>query len=366
MKDKPVVCLVIHSLSLGGMERVMSEIANWLAAGNKAIVHIVLIGNKRVVEYELHKAIHIHKPNFTFKQSRRFVDSLRTMLFLRAKVKAINPLAVLSFGEYWNNLALLALWGRKAPVYISDRSQPDKNLGRLHNFLRDRLYPTAAGMIAQTRTAANIAEDRRWNKNVRVIHNPIRPVQVVENWADRPKNILTVGRLIRTKNIDQLIRIFLAARQPGWKLVIVGGNAKKQNLLEELRTLVRSLGAEEYVSIEGAQAQVDRYYNDSQIFAFTSSSEGYPNVLGEAMCAGLPVIAYDCIAGPSDMIDDRKNGFLIPLFDQDQFTEKLKLLMQDENLRRYLGKRALEKSRRFRTPILAGEYFDFFLGNLIQ
>jgi glycosyltransferase involved in cell wall biosynthesis len=64
------------------------------------------------------------------------------------------------------------------------------------------------------------------------------------------------------------------------------------------------------VFLEGEQKEIDPWYHRAKLFAFTSSSEGYPNVVGEALSAGLPVVAYDCIAGPSDMIDDGKTGIL--------------------------------------------------------
>ena len=51
------------------------------------------------------------------------------------------------------------------------------------------------------------------------------------------------------------------------------------------------------------------------------------------MSAGLPVVAYDCIAGPSDMVIDGENGFLIPLFDQSSFKQRLSQLIKDESLR---------------------------------
>ncbi|MDZ7634136.1 MAG: glycosyltransferase [Bacteroidales bacterium] len=83
---------------------------------------------------------------------------------------------------------------------------------------------------------------------------------------------------------------------------------------------------------KGYQSDTDNYYRRSRIFAFMSSSEGFPNVLGEALSAGLPVVSYDCLAGPSDLISDGDNGFLIPLFDRELFKEKLTLLMANDEL----------------------------------
>lgn len=354
------ICLVIHSLGIGGMERVMSQLAINFSERENTVVHLVLIGIKRDIAYELPASVQIHRPHFEFNNSRRTVDTLRTIRFLRSEVKDIDPDVILSFGEMWNNLVLLSLYGFKYPVYISDRSQPDKDLGKLHNYLKKKLYPKAAGVIAQTETAKSICLSRGLNKNVKVIGNPIREIKS-NGEIEKENIILTVGRLIRTKHIDQLIKMFTEINQPGWKLVIVGGDAKKLTLSEDLRRLISELDTEDSVFLEGEQRDIDKYYNRSKIFAFTSSSEGFPNVVGEALSAGLPVISYDCVAGPSDMIAHGENGYLIPLYDQKEFKNKLKLLMTDDQLRRECSLNSKSKIKKFNIDDISNQVFKFIL-----
>jgi glycosyltransferase involved in cell wall biosynthesis len=359
-KRKIKFCLIIHSLGIGGMERVMAELANNFSARKNIEVHLVMIGIKRNIEYPISESILIHRPGFEFDNSRRTLDTFRTLRFIRSKIKEIGPDKVLGFGELWNNLVLLSLYGLRIPVFVSDRSEPNKDLGRIHNFLRDKLYPTAAGYVAQTDEARRICEENRWNTNIRVIGNPIREIKPDDNIT-RENIVLTVGRLIKTKNIDQLIQIFNSINQPGWKLVIVGGNAKKLRLFEDLQMLINDLGAEDKIFLEGKQKNVERYYNKSKLFAFTSSSEGFPNVIGEALSAGLPVVAYDCVAGPSDMIDDGDNGFLIPLFDQKKFTDKLRLLMENSELRCRMAENAKKIVDKFSVNKIADQFYSFML-----
>jgi GalNAc-alpha-(1->4)-GalNAc-alpha-(1->3)-diNAcBac-PP-undecaprenol alpha-1,4-N-acetyl-D-galactosaminyltransferase len=79
------------------------------------------------------------------------------------------------------------------------------------------------------------------------------------------------------------------------------------------------------------------------------------------MAAGCACIAYDCIAGPSDIIDDGVNGFLIPEGDHELYKEKLKLLMEDKGLRERFGKAAREKMKQFDAEKITQRFLDFML-----
>lgn len=94
-----------------------------------------------------------------------------------------------------------------------------------------------------------------------------------------------------------------------------------------------------------------------------STSEGFPNALGEAMAAGCACIAYDCVAGPSDIIDDGINGFLIPMGNEVLFQRKLKILMENHDLRVEFGAEAKNKMKQFRADKIADNYFEFITSN---
>ena len=338
----------------------MSLLANHFAEKSHTEVHLVLIGIKREISYPLDESVIVHRPGFEFSNRRRTFDTLRTMAFIRSEVKTIDPDTILSFGEMWNNMVLLSLWGLTYPVYISDRSEPNKDLGKLHNALRNKLYPSAAGYIAQTEKAGQICLDKQWNTNVKVIGNPIRTIKK-DPTVFKENIVLTVGRLIKTKHIDQLIDIFADIDHPDWKLIIVGGDAKKLNLSEELQNKIDEKQKNGKIRLEGQQKNVDNYYNKSKLFAFTSSSEGFPNVIGEALSAGLPVVSYDCVAGPADMIDDGENGYLVELFDKTQFRNKLKKLMDNRALRKSLGQNAQKISQKFNSNEITDSFFSFIV-----
>ncbi len=360
-KNTQTICLVVHSLQAGGMERVMAELANHFVKKDSLQLHLILYGIKRDIFYSLSKDITIHQPPFLFDDTRRLVSTFKTLLYLRKKIKQIQPDATLSFGEYWNNFVLMATRGLRYPVFVSDRSQPDKSLGKLQDRLRNWLYPFATGVIAQTEKAKQIYQSMYVHPNITVIGNPVRNIQSSEKIFHRENIVLMVGRLIQSKHQDKLIEMFVNINHPDWKLVIVGYDHLKQNNMERLQALVKTLNANDKVILAGKQSDVESYYLRSKVFAFTSSSEGFPNVIGEAMSAGLPVVAFDCVAGPSEMITDNKNGFLIPLFDYQLFQEKLALLMNDEILRDQMAVNATESIQKFNVENIGDKFYNFIL-----
>jgi glycosyltransferase involved in cell wall biosynthesis len=336
MEKTKRICCVIPSLGAGGMERVMSQLLLYFSKHTEFELHLMLYGIKRDVFYEVPDEVFVHKPRFEFNNNLRLWSTIKTLLYIRKNLVKIQPNSILSFGELWNNFVLLASLGLSFPVYVSDRCQPDKSLGKLHDNLRRFLYPKAKGVICQTETAKAIYKKMFTHDNFIVIGNPIKTIAFGNNLP-KENIVLSVGRLIETKHYDELIQMFSELDQMNWKLVIIGGDALKQSNKAKLEKLINALGMKEKITLTGRQSDVDQFYNKSKIFAFTSSSEGFPNVIGEAMTAGLPVIAYDCVAGPSDLIDNKKTGFLIPLHDKITYKLNLKKLMNDEDLRLQMG-----------------------------
>lgn len=336
----------------------MSQIITYIATHKADELHLVMYGpNNKQLFFSIPVQVTLHTPAFAYDAKYRNLYAIKVMWFIRQCVKEIRPDSVLSFGEIWNSFVLLALYGLKVPVYISDRCRPNKSFGKLHDFLRKWLYPKATGVIAQTQKAKEIYTEQFHHDHVFVIGNPIRSIHVSENEV-RENVVVSVGRLIDTKHFDQLIDIFGAICSGDWKLIIVGGDALKQKNSVTLQKKIVEQGLSDRVILAGQQKDVESYLLRSKIFAFTSSSEGFPNVIGEAMRAGLPVVAYDCIAGPSDMVIDGENGFLIPLFDQSTFKQRLSQLIKDESLRNKMGHCAKSSICRFGEEFITEQYYE--------
>lgn len=360
------LCLVIPSLQPGGMERVMSELAGYFCQRNELQVNLILYGREPEIFYKVPENILIYRPKSRFNNKFRKISAIGRLLFLRRVLNSINPDAVLSFGEYWNSFVLLALLGLPYPVFVSDRCSPAIKLGTIHRLFRRFLYQRATGVIAQTKKARMLYSSQFRNDNICVIGNPIRRIVSHDSPQYKASIVLTVGRLIKTKHHDILIEIFARIASPDWKLIIVGEDALKQKNMVRLKKLIQDLSMNERIILAGNQVDVDKYFLESRVFAFSSSSEGFPNVIGEAMSAGLPVVAFNCIAGPEDLIQNGSNGFLVSLFDFDEFESRLKQLMNDEDLRGRMGAKGRETIQEFSIEKIGAKYYSFVFNSIYQ
>jgi len=293
-------------------------------------------------------------PPFSLKEMSRPLFLIRLMAWLRKQVKKIRSDALLSFGGKFNAFVLLSLFRLPVRVYISDRSRPSISYGKFLDWLNPKVYKRATGIIAQTEKAKEILYKRTGHPNISVIGNPLRISYT--NIEKRKKIILNVGRFIFSKKQDLLISYFAQINPEGWKLCFIGDGIN----LNRVKELTSELGVEDRVIFYGEVNNVEEYYKESCVFAFTSVSEGFPNALGEAMAAGLACISFDCEAGPSDLINDGVNGFLIPECDHEAYIQKLRLLINDKSLREKLGARAKERISEYSFERIGKQYLDFF------
>lgn len=356
MRDR--VCLIIPSMRHGGAERVMSVLANEWSNRDDLDVYLILL-TKQKVFYNLDTKIKVIEPErgYSATVAGKFFYSIWILKYIRKKVAEIHPRSILSFCERYNNLVLLACMGLPYKLFISDRSNPDNNLGLLHESLRSILYKKARGIIAQTKKGKEILNKKTGNSRIFAVPNPLRNVET-SNKASKEKVILNVGRNVASKSQLELIEIFSTlSNAEEWKLLILGEGPQRPFLIAR----IEELNLQSRVLLLDFQEDVDFYYRQASIFAFPSLYEGFPNALSEAMAHGLACIAYDCPTGPAEIIENDKNGFLIQLKDEVDFKQKLQILIDDDVKRETFSKNAFESSKRFSSEHISREYLKIIL-----
>lgn len=357
---KKKIGFIIPTLTGGGMERVVSELANFFSNQGHE-VHVVFLV-KHEIFYVLNHNIKIYFPHYELNPNflSRLCFRPKAVLYIRKHINNIKPDTVFSMPQGYNNLSILALLGLGIPIYVSDRSSPLKNIGFINSTLRKLLYPIADGIIAQTTKAKEILlKSGIKNNNIIVIPNPLKKINSYNGSIRKIKNrIISTGRLVPEKNFKELIEIFHQTNIPDWELYILGEGP----LRNDLDNFIKKLNLEESVFLPGTTSDIDNELGKAEIFAFTSISEGFPNSLSEAMAFPLACISYDCIAGPSDLIQNNVNGILIEKGNIVSFTAELKRLMGNPKLRCSLKENSIHGRIKYNINKIGQQYLDFILG----
>jgi len=187
------------------------------------------------------------------------------------------------------------------------------------------------------------------------MHNPSSfSPRSVPDYRGRKKIVLSVGRLCSLKNFEALIEIWsrVSPSAPDWKLRIVGNGSDYQLLVNQ----VKALGISESVELPGFSSEIEKEMGEASIFALTSRHEGFALVLIEAQSMGLPVVSFDTPYGPSEIVSDGTDGYIVGYNDNSAFEDKLLKLIHDEDLRIEMSKNAINHSRGYSADLFAGKW----------
>lgn len=341
------VALVIASLGWGGAQKVIVEIANHWAARGWAVTLISVGGDRAPPYFPRDPRLDVIFLGYTNASSHALEGArfnLRRILALRRTIRQSRAEAVVSFLSATNARTLLATAGLGLRVIVSERGDPRRaSLSRTWRLMRSLAYPFAYRLVAQTEQALACFGPLVRRKGV-VIPNPVvippRPV------AGAHKTVVAVGHLAPVKGFDLLVEAFArcAPAHPEWRLVI-WGEGDQRTRLEELSA---RLGVGERVAMPGRSARPGIWVQDAGIFVLSSRHEGFPNVLLEAMAAGLPVVATDCpVGGARTLLDNGTSGRLVPSEDIAALAAALDGLMANPAERRRLGEAARRSVARY-------------------
>lgn len=180
--------------------------------------------------------------------------------------------------------------------------------------------------------------------NLQVIPN--EAPNIIPNLGKKRENIIiSVGRLTDQKGFDLLIKEIspLMHKFEDWKVEIYG----EGELRPLLSQMITDLRMENKIFLCGAVENIHDKYQNSSIYLMTSRYEGFAMVLLEAQANGLPIVAYDCDTGPSEIVHNGQNGYLIPMGHSDDFRKRVEELIKDSEKREAMGHEALRSVQRF-------------------
>lgn len=305
------VCFIVGNLNnSGGTERVTTLISNNLVECSKYEISILSLVEGKKPFFDLNNNISVHslydqeisfKSNFLsvvwkirkFIQENKIdtlvvVDSISCIFTVPALIFLnINHICWEHFHFKNDNGTKFRVLGRKLAVKYCNHivTLTHKDL----EFWKNGLKKIKANLVS--------------------IPNPTPYINTCNKPSLNYKVVISVGRLTHVKGYDLLIEAWkkVCDQNPDWKLYIVGSGEEKQNL----EILATRLGIMDRIEFTGQTTDVRTFYEKSSIFCLSSRNEGLPMVLLEAQAYGLPIVAFDCNTGPSEIVVNKKNGFLV-------------------------------------------------------
>lgn len=359
-KDKKTIAFYIGSLSRGGAEHVMVNLAKYFL-DNGYNVFLVTKASEPP-EYEVPDGVirilaDITKDEIT---SSRVANLKNRIKKLRSIWEEIKPDVILSFIRKNNLMAIASAKGLGIPVVVGIRSNPERELqGRGFKEISFFLFGKAAGIVVQTNAAKAYLPAKLQKKTV------IMPNSLSEEFIDRQpvserrREIVLVGRIDANKNQRMVLEAFSEIMDDyrDWSLHLYGDG--------ELAAGLRNRFDCDRIVFHGQVSNVKDRIKGASIFVLPSKQEGMPNALIEAMALGLACISTDCpCGGPADLIEHEKNGILIPVDDKEELMNQLRRLLDDEQQRLRLGAEATkiaEDMRPEKVNLLWKEYLEGFI-----
>ena len=342
----------------GGMERVLIDKLNWLVENERFDVCLLLTdhGDNPIV-YPLSPKVECCDLGIMFHKIYRFSMWRRPFMLYKLhqqfrqrlseiKQKFSPDIIVCVKLCYISDVVMIH--GNIPVVYESHNSFIANRLDNISLFQKIRMrfwYHTLKRVqMIVALTQSDAKEWKKLNPHVQVIPN-IAHLNPVGRLSDcHSKSVIFVGRYSYQKDIPSLMRIWALVHQrhPDWELHIYGGYGPLQiELQKELCQM------DSNVYMHQPTYSIFEEYIKNSILLLTSRYEPFGLVLPEAMSCGLPVVAFDCPYGPTDIITDGVDGFLIKDRDINNYVNKVCLLMEDESLRQKMGKIGMINAQRY-------------------
>lgn len=354
----------------GGLERVLSVKTKVLTEDFGYEIHIITLSKSDLLKKQSSKKdsffpfsdkIVQHKIDVSgnpLQYISKYISGIKKVV---AKVK---PEIILVCDDGLKAFFLPKILGRKISIiyerHVSKLIEISENQGLMKKvitplkfFLMNALVKSFTQFIVLTEGNKN-----EWkSKNVQVIPNPL-PFFPSEISTLQNKRVIAVGKQSYQKGFDRLLNAWslLDPEFQDWQLHIYGKLDESLGLEKQ----VQNLKIEDQVFFHPPEKKIEEKYAESSIFVLSSRYEGFGMVLIEAMSFGIPCVSFDCNYGPSDIIRNNEDGFLVTNGNEKELAEKLQLLMKDETLRQEMGEKARKNVQRFLPQNIAKQWDELF------
>lgn len=219
----------------------------------------------------------------------------------------------------------------KAKVVVRECNMPSRHRPQILQNAR-KYYHDADVVIGQTEEMRKeiIQYYGLKPEMVKTVYNPIDRNLILEKLKENAGldqqfvNYVAVGRVVPQKDFKTMLLAFaqVCKQQPKSRLYIIG-NYKNDSVKKELENIIQDNNIGDRVFFEGLQDNPFKYVNEADAFLLSSTYEGLPNAMLEAMFIGKPVVVTTSIPFISQVVKEGVNGFLVPVGDYDSFAKRM-------------------------------------------
>lgn len=371
MKEEDLIVVYVGSLAGGGGERVVIYLLKWLSMHHLNTV-LMVHGNSGEYSELVPSNVTIVPVGISFGR----LGFIRRIQAVRNKIIELKPRIVLSFMTP-ANISLMRAFGLVShpfKIILNVQNNLDSNVqinksslySRLRRIETKILYNLSDRVVC----ASNGIRDSlhsEWGidgKKLSVVSNPVDCASVRD--ASQDDNgfkyifrkdtpvIIAVGRLVEQKGYGDMIDVFASIRSERLCNLLILGQGPLEN---ELRQKIAALGLTDDIKLIGFVKNPWKYIRRSTLFLSTSYWEGLPLILLEVMALGIPAVCTDCDYGPREVIDNKRNGFLVPVGDLQEIAERVStVLAMNREERLVLSKEAMCRASDFDTKVFFEKY----------
>jgi len=331
------ICIVVHSLSMGGAEKSSALLSKMLVDSG---YEVLIVSDTNEVVYEF-KGDYLSLEE-AINSKKGYLSKIRKVIYFRniLRKEKFDYVIDTRSRRNWLKQLVFNLFVFHVPTTIFMVHNYNLSLYFPKNVSLARfLYKKAFKLVGVSMDSISELEKKYGFTNAICIYNAFdekRFDTLLEEKVEVPKGdyILSYGRIVEeSKDYSFLVKAYSKSQLPslGINLYIVGDGPDKV----KIENLVKELDMEDYVYFESFKANPLPYVKNALFTTLTSNFEGFPMVLVESLRAGTPVVAIDCKSGPSEVIITGKNGVLVPWKSEEKFVDGLnKMVLEDDFYRK--------------------------------
>ncbi|MDS2239974.1 glycosyltransferase family 4 protein [Streptococcus pneumoniae] len=353
------IAIVRYNLSkIGGAEKVAINMANEFSQNHKTYLISILLNEDKNINYDISSDVEVESFFYGDLRVRKVI--IPAMLKLRKHLIKNEIDLVFSIAPATNIIIFLATLGLNIKTVFCDHHSlefQDTFSREIQRYIGAKFFDKIVTLTEEDKNRYRKDFSLR-NEKVTSIYNWMEDINNIPAYTNKSKSIITVGRIEYQKGYDYLAKaiVNVLSKYKDWEWDIYGsGNEQiKQDLITELD----KGGVLSRVHFKGNVNGTENIYPGHSIYVMTSRYEGLPLVLLEAKQYGLPIVSFKCPTGPSEIVLDEENGYLVDNYDVDYMSRKISDLIENENLRLKFSDESMKDTEKFSKKKIIKQWED--------